>query len=67
MRRFQKHPAAKHVPAMTEDEFKMLKADIQVQGLLVPIIIRDGMVLDGWHRYKACLELKIEPKFVTYE
>jgi len=41
----------------TADGFNELKKDIKDKGLLVPIILRDGKILDGRHRRKACVEL----------
>lgn len=41
----------------TEDGFNELKNDIARNGQLVPILLRDGCILDGRHRYKACKEL----------
>ena len=61
------HPAAAIIPAMTAEDYGLLKEDIQRNGLVMPIILCDGMILDGRHRYQACLELGMEPKFTTYE
>jgi len=44
---------------MTPEEFKALKQDIAGLGVLEPITLLDGMILDGRHRYKACQELGI--------
>lgn len=40
-----------------------LVADIKANGLLNPITSHDGMVLDGWNRYQACLKAKVRPLF----
>jgi len=50
-------------PAMSDGEYKNLVEDIRANGLLEPIYIYEGKVLDGWHRYKACLEAGVEPWF----
>jgi hypothetical protein len=50
---YQQHPLSAAFPAMTPDEFQDLKDSIENNGVLNPITIYDGMVIDGWHRYKA--------------
>lgn len=48
------------LPSMNEDQFEALKADIQERGVLTPIDVdEDGFILDGHHRYRACVELGI--------
>lgn len=51
---------------MTDSEFKELKADIELRGLLNPIIRFEGKVLDGRHRLLACEELRQRPRFEDY-
>lgn len=46
---------------MSADDFQALKDDIEVNGQREPVIVFDGMVLDGWHRYQACIQLSITP------
>ena len=41
---------------MSVQEFDELVADVRTHGLLHPIIIFEGKILDGWHRYRACLQ-----------
>jgi len=60
----QIHKAAKIIPEMTSTEFESLKSDIEKNGLLCPIELYEGRVLDGRHRFKACKQLGIEPDFV---
>ena len=59
--KLEAHDAANIVPAMTDAEFKELKADIQKHGQRDPIILFDGKILDGRNRYRACCELGIKP------
>lgn len=54
----------KLLPKMSDEEFFELKASIQTEGQHYPIVANENLeVLDGHHRYKACVELGIEPDF----
>jgi N6-adenosine-specific RNA methylase IME4 len=55
------HPAADAFPMMDNNRYKELLEDIREHGQRESITICDGMILDGRNRYKACLELGIEP------
>ncbi len=61
------HPAADLFPMMATDRFGELKDDIATQGLHESIVLCDGKILDGRNRYKACIEVGVEPRFRTYE
>ena len=50
-------------PDKPEPEYGALKASISRLGLLDPILMWRGTVVDGYHRLRACLELGIEPRF----
>ncbi len=50
-------------PGMSGDEYVSLKDSIRNLGLLEDITLWRGMVVDGYHRLRACLELGIEPSF----
>ena len=54
------HPLANCLPDMPKEQFEAFKEDISGLGVLEPITLLDGMILDGRHRYKACQELGIE-------
>lgn len=60
------HPLSAAFPAMSEEDFAALRDDIEDHGQREPIIIFEGMVLDGWHRYRACMELGIKPAQFTF-
>jgi DNA modification methylase len=51
---------------MTPEEFVALKADIRENGQIDDIMLHEGKILDGRHRYAACLELNIKPRFKTF-
>ncbi len=54
----------KMLPRMTEEEFVQLKASIYEEGQHYAIIANEDLeVLDGHHRFRACIELGIEPDF----
>jgi len=59
---FAKHPF-NIFPDMTGEEKKRLRNDIKYFGYdaTQPICIYQGKILDGWNRYKICMELGIEP------
>ena len=61
------HDLCKLFPPMPEDQFNSLIDSIRDHGLLTPIMLHDGKILDGRHRYKACINLGIEPSFEEYE
>lgn len=60
------HPIAALLPDMTDEEYGALCDDIRAHGLLVPIALYDGQVLDGHHRLRACREVGIEPRFEAF-
>jgi hypothetical protein len=62
MKTLQFHPLSNTFPMMSELEYQGHKADIQKNGLLQPILIYEGMILDGRNRYNACKELGIDIK-----
>lgn len=55
------HPAADAWPMMDDERYGELLADIQDNGQREPITLCDGMILDGRNRYRACVELGLEP------
>jgi len=51
------HPLSAAWPSMQDDEYQSLKDSIDVIGVQNPITLFEGMVIDGWHRYRATTEL----------
>lgn len=49
-------------PRMSQRAYKALVEDIRINKQKVPIVIYKGQILDGRHRYEACLELDVEPQ-----
>ncbi|SRR5260221_7114865 len=61
---FKIHPYALFFPEMSAEEYSALKADILQHGQQIPIVFKNGTILDGRHRYRACQELDIEPRMM---
>jgi ParB-like chromosome segregation protein Spo0J len=53
------HPLANVFPLLEGAEFTALVADIQQHGVLEPIWLYEGQLLEGRNRYRACQELGI--------
>lgn len=51
---------------MADADFAALREDIKANGLRQAIVLYDGMILDGSHRYRACIEAGVEPRFVDF-
>lgn len=64
---YELHPLCTLFPRLAGGEFDSLVADIKTNGLAQPIVLHEGMILDGGNRYRACIEAGIEPKFKEYE
>jgi hypothetical protein len=60
------HPYAEIFPPMIHPEFDRLCGDIAVNGLQDEIVLYEGKVLDGRHRYLACLARMVTPRFREY-
>lgn len=60
------HPASQIFPPMTDDEFAALCKDIAKRGLVDDILLLDGQILEGNNRYRACMEVDIEPRTINW-
>ena len=61
------HPLSSAFPSMHEADFAALCEDIAQHGLRQPVVAYQGEVLDGWHRYRACVAVGEEPKLVELD
>ena len=62
------HPVAALFPMLPDDELEELAADIKEHGLLDSIELdKDGQLIDGRNRLKACELAGVEPRFSLYE
>lgn len=63
---FTLHPLCTLFPRMEGAEFDALVADIQANGQREPIVMHQGMVLDGGNRFRACIRAGVEPITVEF-
>lgn len=54
------HPLASMFPPMSSTEFSALVDDIRENGQKEPVLLFEGLVVDGRHRWSACASLGIE-------
>jgi len=52
---------------MTPEEFAAIAEDVKANGLVEPIILLNGQILDGVHRLKACLQSGIKPQYQDWD
>lgn len=64
--RYELHPLCTLFPRLEGSEFQALCNDIRENGLRNPIVLHNGMILDGGNRYRACIESGIEPIFQEF-
>jgi len=68
MKKFEQHPLSAAFPGMLPEVFKELIDDIDQNGVREKIVVFEGKILDGWHRYSACQELKVmKPPMLEYD
>src|SRR5262245_55582241 len=57
------HDICKLFPEVSDEEFRELGSDIGLKGLIDPIWTHDGQIIDGRHRYRACIAVGKPPAF----
>lgn len=67
MKDYEIHELCKLFPVMQAEQFDALVDDIRANGLKSPVIIFEDKILDGRHRYKACVNLGIDADVEKYE
>lgn len=61
------HELCLMLPDMSADAFSALVEDIRSNGQRRDIVLYEGLILDGRHRYRACIECGIEPRTVKFD
>lgn len=61
------HPASLLFPLMDGIELQRLMDDVREHGLLEPIVLLEGQVLDGRNRLRACENVGVAPRFIEWE
>jgi len=55
------------IPSADDDELQDLTDDIRAHGLSAPIVLFEGMILDGRNRAAACERAGVAPRYVQFE
>ncbi len=63
----QPHDLALAFPDMNSASFDDLVEDIRQRGVIHPVVLHEGQILDGLHRWKACRQLGIECPTSIYD
>lgn len=63
----KRHPLSAAFPDMDPTDFASLVADIEKNGLREHGWVFEGMILDGWHRYRACEESGVRFRWEQYD
>jgi len=61
------HPLCAAYPDFSQEKFDELCSNIKKNGLQHEIVLYEDQILDGRHRYKACLKVGVKPSFVQWK
>lgn len=66
---YQRHPESEVYPEMAKAEFDLLVTSMRKHGFdeAFPIMLYDGMIVDGWNRYRAANKANVKPVFKKWE
>ena len=67
IREYSVHPLALLFPPLSPEQYEALVASIMAIGLLDPIIVWQGQIIDGLHRQRACREAGVQPRYELLE
>jgi hypothetical protein len=66
--KLKSHPLKDRIiPDYDWPNFDNFVGSIRRIGLIYPIVLYEGMILDGRARYRACLQVGVEPHFRVYD
>jgi len=63
---YDDHEIAACWPLLSGADAEELAKSIKAQGLLQPITLFEGKILDGRNRYRACVAAGVEPRVIEY-
>lgn len=64
--KLQPHKLCLMMPPMRPDEYDELVASVKANGVIQPIVVWNGLILDGYHRYQAALAAGLESIPIEY-
>jgi hypothetical protein len=64
--KYKRHALSAIFPDMADDEITALGEDIKANGQQESIWLYKGAILDGWHRYEACMRAGVNPRISDY-
>lgn len=66
--KYEQHPLALQLTPgiMPDEEFQAFCSDLKRRGQQHPIVLYEGKVLDGMHRYRGCLQEGLTPLYKEY-
>jgi hypothetical protein len=63
----ERHQLSAAFPDMPDEDFQDLLESIKAHGQREPITTYENKILDGWHRFRACSELDINPTYHEFD
>jgi N6-adenosine-specific RNA methylase IME4/ParB-like chromosome segregation protein Spo0J len=67
MKQLQFHRLSELFPMMEGEAFESLVADTKERGLLHPIVLHNGKILDGRNRYRACIQADVPIRVENFD
>jgi hypothetical protein len=67
MQEYVAHEYADIFPMLSESDIRELADNIKTRGLIEPIVLLDGKILDGRNRYEACRRAAVRPRFIEFD